>query len=57
MNWNIIHGEVYANIWLTDDIVRIDPVTGEVQGWIDLSGILPEELRTPDTDVLKWHRL
>lgn len=47
-----IHGEVYANIWLTDDIVRIDPATGAVQGWIDLRGILPEELRTPATDVL-----
>ncbi|MBW6467458.1 MAG: glutaminyl-peptide cyclotransferase [Brevefilum sp.] len=47
-----IHDEVYANIWLTDDIVRIDPGSGEVLGWIDLSGILPEELRTPATDVL-----
>jgi glutaminyl-peptide cyclotransferase len=47
-----IHGEVYANIYLTDDIVRIDPATGEVKGWIDLSGILPEELRSADTDVL-----
>jgi len=47
-----IRGEVYANIWLTDDIIRIDPVTGEVIGWIDLFGILPDELRTPDTDVL-----
>jgi glutaminyl-peptide cyclotransferase len=47
-----IQGEVYANIWLTDDIVRIDPGTGVVLGWIDLAGILPEALRTPDTDVL-----
>jgi glutaminyl-peptide cyclotransferase len=47
-----LHGEVYANIYLTDGIVRVDPVTGEVKGWIDLSGILPEELRTSDTDVL-----
>jgi glutaminyl-peptide cyclotransferase len=47
-----IHGEVYANVWLTDDIVRIDPGSGEVLGWIDLSGILPEDLRTPTTDVL-----
>jgi glutaminyl-peptide cyclotransferase len=47
-----IRGEVYANIWLTDDIVRIDPATGGVRGWIDLSGILPDELRTPTTDVL-----
>jgi glutaminyl-peptide cyclotransferase len=47
-----IHGEVFANIWLTDDIVRIDPETGMVMGWIDLQGILPDELRTPTTDVL-----
>ena len=47
-----IRGEVYAKIWLTDDIERIDPATGAVQGWIDLRGILPEELRTPTTDVL-----
>lgn len=47
-----IQGEVYANIWLTDDIVRIDPGTGVVLGWIDLAGILPEALRSPDTDVL-----
>lgn len=47
-----IQGEVFANIWLTDDIVRIDPTTGEVLGWIDLAGILPESLRKPDTDVL-----
>ncbi len=47
-----INGEVYANIWLTDDIVRIDPKTGEVVGWIDLAGILPDALRIPTTDVL-----
>lgn len=47
-----IRGEVYANIWLTDDIVRIDPAIGAVQGWIDLRGILPDELRSPATDVL-----
>jgi glutamine cyclotransferase len=38
-----VNGEIYANIWLTDRIVRIDPVTGEVLGWIDLSGIYPGE--------------
>lgn len=47
-----INGEVFANIWLTDEIVRIDPETGTVKGWIDLRGILPDELRTPSTDVL-----
>lgn len=47
-----IRGEVFANIWLTDDIIRIDPETGEVLGWIDLSGLLPEEERTAQTNVL-----
>lgn len=47
-----IRGEIFANIWQTDNIVRIDPQTGEVTGWIDLRGILPPESRTPDTDVL-----
>jgi glutaminyl-peptide cyclotransferase len=36
-----IHGEIYANVWMTDKIARISPATGEVLGWIDLSGLLP----------------
>lgn len=48
-----VKGEVYANIWQTDRIARIDPKTGHVVGWIDLSGILPNDERTPgQTDVL-----
>ena len=47
-----IRGEIFANIWQTDYIARIDPETGDVLGWIDLGGILPEEQRTPETDVL-----
>jgi glutamine cyclotransferase len=47
-----IRGEIFANIWQTDDIIRIDPHTGEVMGWIDLGGLLPNAERTPATDVL-----
>ncbi len=47
-----IDGEVFANIWMTDQIIRIDPDRGNVVGWIDLSGLLPEEYRTPETDIL-----
>jgi glutaminyl-peptide cyclotransferase len=43
-----IKGEIYANIWETDRIARIDPKTGKVVGWIDLTGILG----TPEPDVL-----
>lgn len=35
-----VHGEIYANVWHTDRIVRISPSSGKVLGWIDLSGLL-----------------
>jgi glutaminyl-peptide cyclotransferase len=44
-----VKGEIYANIWQTDRIARIDPKTGHVVGWIDLSGLLtPTEKRNAD---------
>ena len=36
-----IHGEVYANVWETNRIGRISPLTGRVLSWVDLSGTLP----------------
>lgn len=48
-----LQGTILANIWQTDRIARIDPGTGEVIAWIDLTGILPERDRIPGhTDVL-----
>lgn len=47
-----VRGEVFANIWQTDQIVRIDPTSGAVTGWIDLSGLLLASERTAGTDVL-----
>lgn len=47
-----IDGKIWANVYQTDMIVIIDPATGEVQGRVDCSGLLPESLRTPATDVL-----
>ena len=47
-----INGEVFANVWQTDTVVRIDPATGKVRGVIDFSGLLPAAERAPDTDVL-----
>lgn len=35
-----IRGEIYANVWQTDDIVRISPRTGRILGRIDLRGIV-----------------
>lgn len=47
-----IQGEIYANVWQTDRIVRISPETGRVIGWIELSGLLTEEDRSQPVDVL-----
>jgi glutamine cyclotransferase len=47
-----VKGEVYANVWGTDSIVKIAPETGHVTGWINLAGILPAADRTPGADVL-----
>jgi glutaminyl-peptide cyclotransferase len=47
-----VNGEVYANIWKTDRIARISPETGQVLGWIDLSGLLGPEDRQQHVDVL-----
>ena len=47
-----IEGEIYANIWQTDMIVRINPQTGAVQSWVDLSGLLAPEDRVQPVDVL-----
>jgi glutaminyl-peptide cyclotransferase len=34
-----IHGEVLANVWMTNWIARIDPENGKVLSWLDLSGL------------------
>jgi glutamine cyclotransferase len=47
-----VRGELFANIYQSDSIVRIDPVTGAVRGWIDLSALRPRAGRAPGVDVL-----
>ncbi len=47
-----VKGEIYANIWGADYVVRIDPATGTVTGVIDFTGLLPRQDRSFDTDVL-----
>ncbi|MBA7573878.1 hypothetical protein ES708_15679 [subsurface metagenome] len=47
-----IQGEIYANIWQTERIARIDPLTGQVIGWINLKGILSPEDHSETVDVL-----
>lgn len=47
-----VRGEILANIWQTDRIARIDPRTGHVTGWIDLTGLLQSGDRRQPVDVL-----
>jgi glutamine cyclotransferase len=47
-----VEGKILANVWRMDRIARIDPDTGRVTGWIDLTGLLPAADRTSRTDVL-----
>jgi glutamine cyclotransferase len=46
-----VQGDILANVYQTDRICRINPATGAVTGWIDLSGLLPPADR-PGADVL-----
>ena len=51
-----IKGEIYANVWQTDRIARIDPTSGHLLGWLDLSGLAANNGNTkascPTPDVL-----
>jgi glutaminyl-peptide cyclotransferase len=49
-----VKGQLYANVWLTSRIARIDPASGHVVGWIDLTGLGPSagETGDPTNDVL-----
>jgi glutamine cyclotransferase len=48
-----IKGEIFANIWQTETIARIDPKTGAVTGWIDMTGLLsPADRAGTQAEVL-----
>jgi glutaminyl-peptide cyclotransferase len=47
-----VKGEIWANVWQSDQVARIDPATGAVTGWIDFSGLLSKMDRTGSEDVL-----
>ncbi len=48
-----VKGQIYANVWLSNRIARIDPSSGHVVGWIDLDGLFDTRtLPDPGNDVL-----
>jgi glutamine cyclotransferase len=47
-----VQGEVFANVWPTNYIVRIDPSTGRVTGWVNMAGILEAYTGEHNVDVI-----
>lgn len=47
-----VKGEVLANVWETARVVRINPRTGRVLGWIDFSGLLSPRDAAGGADVM-----
>lgn len=47
-----VKGEIYANLFPTDYIVRIDPSTGNINGWLNLTGLINREQYGKTIDVL-----
>ncbi len=43
-----VDGFVWANVWLSDEILRIDPVSGEVVAWVDASSLVPAGVASDD---------
>ncbi len=60
-----VDGEIYANVWGTSRLARINPDSGKVVGWIDLSGLESLSGADPNSDSVlngiaydaKSHRL
>jgi len=46
-----VKGEVWANVWQTESVARINPESGRVTGWIDCGGLLTPEERQSGVDV------
>ncbi len=56
-----IEGAIYANVWMSDRIARIDPSTGQVTGWLDLTALkrkagisAEQELRGAVLNGIAW---
>ena len=47
-----VEGEVFANLWQTDFIIRINPTTGEITGIIDLTDLMPDRSGLDPTDAV-----
>lgn len=49
-----VNGSIYANIWQTSRIIRIDPATGRVTGTIDLGPVIQQESPPEVLNGIAW---
>lgn len=49
-----VNGEILANVWAGDQIARIDPATGKVTSWIDLSALRSKESEGNETNGIAY---
>jgi glutamine cyclotransferase len=47
-----VEGQIFANVWHSNRVARISPQTGDVVGWIDLTGLLGPMYRLEPEGVL-----
>ena len=47
-----VKGDLFANVYQTDWILRIDPVTGVVKELLDFAGLYPADRRAPSAEVM-----
>ena len=47
-----IDGHIWANVYLTDAIVEIDPTTGAVVGIVDLTQLRDKLYKNPEAEAL-----
>ena len=50
MEW--VDGHIWANVYLTDAIVEIDPATGIVIGFVDLTELRDRLYKNPEAEAL-----
>jgi glutamine cyclotransferase len=48
----MIYGELWANVWMLDRIIRINPETGDILGWIEMKFLRDEIEGSPGAEVL-----
>jgi glutaminyl-peptide cyclotransferase len=47
----LIHGEIWANVWQVPEIARIDTASGHVIGWVDLAPLVSQFSQGDTVDV------